>query len=195
MPETFTQDDLDAAVAAAGAELHKRLAELEAQVQETEVGKAISDAVAGKDAEIAELQSKLDSAEAARTAAESKLVETEQFWTDAIAEHEVAAALAARREARVAQAREAGVFGDDYIVSNADRFAAYSDEEWDERLKEWALIATKTGKVSAGSSAGPVNTALVASRSDASSASPSSLSLLTELRANRVDPRALGGTK
>lgn len=195
MPETFTQDDIDAAVAAATTSLQQRLGELEAQVQETEVGRAVSEAVAAKETQISDLQSRLDAAEAARTAAENKLTETEQYWTDAIAAHEQAAAFAARRDQRVAKAREAGVFNEDYITANADRFAAMSDEDFDAAVSEWTLIAAKYQRdgvqAKGAGTATPGTTALVAS---AATASPTSgLGLLSELRVNRVDPRALGG--
>lgn len=192
-PETFTQEDIDAAVAAATSGLQQRLGELEAQVQESEVGKAIATATAEKDAAIAELQNKLDAAEAAKTAAETKLAETEQYWSTAIAEHEAAAALAIRKEQRVTEARNANVFSEEYVLANADRFAAYSDEDWQERLAEWALIASQ-GAVTASKPGKPATTALQASRAEtAGTAKGSNLALLTQLRAEHIDPRALGG--
>lgn len=187
MPEAFSQDDLDAAVAAATGPLQKRLAELEAQVQETEVGKAVAEAVATEAARTAELQTQLDKAEAARTAAENRLAETEQFWTQAIAEHQAAAELESRREQRIAQATDAGVFAEDYVLANADRFAAMSDEDFNARLAEWALIASKAPATTT-----PATTALTASKTE-STATASQLGLLGELTTRRIDPRALGG--
>ena len=192
MPEAFTQEDIDTATAAATASLQQRLAELEAQVQETEVGqavtKAVAEAVAAETARTAELQNQLDAAEAARTAAENRLAETEQFWTQAIADHEATTALAARREQRVAKASEAGVFTDEYINSNAERFAAMSDEDFDARLAEWALIAAQSGSPTGT----PARTALTASQAEPRTAN-SNLALLGEFSSRRVDPRALGG--
>jgi hypothetical protein len=189
MPETFTQEDVDAAVAAATVDLQKRLDELGAQVQETEVGRAIAEAVAERDAKITELQDQLDAVEAARTAAESQLAETTQFWADAIAEHQQELELAAKRDERTAKAREAGVFSEDYITANADRFAAMSDDDFAARLDEWRLIASKA---STAEPATPRKTALVASAPD-SGAPTSRLGLIGELRAARIDPKNLGG--
>lgn len=191
MQESFTQDDVDVAVAAATAELQKRLIDLEGQVQETEVGKAVADAIAPKDASIAELQTKLDSAEAARTAAETKLTETEQFWTTAIAEQEQAVALAARRDARIAAAKEAAVFSDDYIAEQADRFAAMTDDDFTARLDEWRLIAAEKGTKDEGSKI-PATTALQASRADETTTG-SALGYISEMRTHGQDPRILGG--
>lgn len=190
MQESFTQDDVDAAVADATADLSKRLRELEGQVQETEVGKAVIAAVAPKDASIIELQTKLDAAEAARTAAESKLTETETFWTEAIADHEKAAAFVLRREARVTAATEAGVFSEKYIADNADRFAAMDDTDFEDRLEEWRLIAavdTKTDKTKI-----PAATALHASRTEESS-TDLALKFIGELKTQGHDPRLVGG--
>lgn len=188
MPETFTQEDLDAAVAASTVPLQQRLNELEAQVQESEVGRAVAQATETKDAEISKLQQQVDAVEAARTAAEHKLVETEQFWADAIAAHEATAELAIRKDQRVAEAKQAGVFGDDYIEENAERFAAMSDEDFSARLDEWRLIAAKA----VGDTPAPARTALVASAAPTQTAT-SNLSVITELRGKRVDPRTLGG--
>lgn len=189
MPETFTQADLDAAVAAATADLQKSLEELGAQVRDTEVGRAVAEAVATKETEVSGLQTQLDAAEAARTAAENKLTEVEQFWTDAIAAHEEAAAVAARRDSRVAEAKEAGVLSEEYVEEHADRFAAMSDEDFKTRLDEWRTIATQAGTKT---TAIPAKTALVASR--ATDDKPSSaLSYIGDLRRARVDPRTLTG--
>lgn len=189
MPESFTQADLDAAIAAATSDLQKRLEELGAQVRDTEVGQAVAEAVAAKETEVSELQTKLDAAEAARTAAENKLAETEQYWTDAIAAAEEAAQVAARREERVAEAKKAGVLADAYVDENADRFAAMSDEDFKARLDEWRAIAAaagnKTGDI-------PAKTALNAAR--ATEEQPTSaLSYIADLRRDRVDPKSLIG--
>lgn len=195
MPETFTQEDLDAAVAAAQTSLQQRLAELEAQVQETEVGRAVAEAVAAKEAEIADLQTQLDAAEAARTTAQSKLTETEQYWSDAIAAHETAVELAARAETRTAKAKELGVFSEEYIAKNAERFAAMTDEDFNARIEEWQLIAKREASgFKAAASPIPQTTALVASRADAPKPG-SALGRLAEMKARRVDPRTLGGAQ
>jgi hypothetical protein len=189
MPEQFTQQDLDAAVTAATGPLQQRLAELEAQAQDTEVGRAVAAAVAEKDTQITDLQTQLDTTTAARTAAEAKLTETDQFWANAIAEHEQAVAIAARREERIGKASELGVFNDDYIAANADRFAAMSDDDFAARLDEWRLIAA-----SAKPDQIPDRTAFVASRTDKTpSTAGAKLSRLAELTAKQVDLRSLGG--
>lgn len=195
MPETFTQDELDAAIAAASGPLQQRLAELEAQVKETEVGRAVAEVSAAKETEISDLQTQLDAATVARTAAETALAETQQYWADAIAAHEQAAEIAARKDERTAKAKELGVFTEDYVVSNADRFAAMSDEDFAARIEEWRLIAKREVPVGAAVSKIPAQTALAASRADAHTAPGSALGRLAEWRARGVDPRTLGGAQ
>lgn len=192
MPEQFTQEDVDAAIAAATSPLQQRLAELEAQAQESEVGKAVAQAVGEKESQIADLQGKLDSATAAATTAESRLAETETFWADAIAAHEAAVVTAARKEQRIGQATELGVFSADYVAANADRFAAMSDEDFAARIEEWKLIAS-VAKPAGETTAVPATTAMVAARTEPNHAAGSKLNRLAELRSRQVDLRSLGG--
>lgn len=191
MPESFTREEVETAVAAATADLQKRLDELGAQVRDTEVGRAVADAVAARETEVSDLQAKLDAAEAARTAAENKLTETEQFWADAIATAEEAAQVAARREGRVAEAKKAGVLSDAYVDENADRFAAMTDEDFRNRLDEWKAIAAATaGKTSTDI---PAHTALQAVRDTSEDQPKSALAYIGALRRDRVDPKTLIG--
>jgi hypothetical protein len=193
MPEQYTQADLDAAVASATDPLRQRLAELEAEVTETEVGKAVAAATADRDTQIADLQHQLDTATAARSAAETKLTETDQYWTAAVAAAQEAVAIAARRDERTAKAAELGVFSDEYLASNAQRFAVMSDEDFAARLDEWRLIAAQA-KPGADRTDIPATTAFMAHRTEEQPAS-SALGRLTEMRMKRIDPRALGGTR
>lgn len=184
MPETFTQEEVNELIANAMSEatatLQQRVAELEAQAQETEVGRAVAEAVADKDATISELQAKLDEATAARTAVETKLAETEAFWAEAIDAHVQSEELAARKDERASQAKEAGVFDEKYIEENADRFAAMSDEDWASRLDEWKVVAAAIQPVPATTK--PAATALQASREETGIDGGSHLSVLGRMR-------------
>lgn len=176
----FTQEDMDAAVAAAIADatssMNQRIAELEAAAMETEVGKAVAEAVTAKDAEISDLQAKLDAAEAAKTAAEARVTELEAAEAKRL-EDELTAA---RREERVAKAKEIGVLSDEYVDKNADRFAAMSDDEWAGRVDEWAAIADAAG--SSKTPPPPSATVLEATRISTSGESGSALSLIGAMR-------------
>ena len=191
MPETYTQDDLDAAVSAGKVDLQKRLDELEAQAQQSEVGKAVADAVAERETRIGELQNQLDAAQAAKTAAESSVVETTKFWDEAILAHELEVQLAARRDERVAKAKESGIFDEEYILANADRFAAMSDDDFASRIDEWRLIASKAAEKP--SSGIPATTALTAARSADADQPKSALQYVSGLAAKRIDINTLSG--
>lgn len=186
MPETFTQEDVDAAVAAATADLQKRLDELGAQVQDSEIGRAVAEAKAALQAQVDELQAKLDDAEVAKTAAEASLVQTNEFWASAVQAAEEEATRASRRDQRVAAAKELGFLSDEFIAERADRFAAMSDEEFTARIDEWRLVAsTHPGP-------GRTSTAFTAAASPPPSTG-SALAAISEFRSKRVDPRTLGG--
>lgn len=194
MPESFSQDEVDAVVAAATSPLQTRLAELEAQMQETEVGRAVAEAVAAKDTSIAELQQQLDAAVASGTASEHRLTEVEQFWEKAFADQEAASALATARETRVAEAKEAGALPDDYVEAHADRFAAMTAEDWTARLDEWRLIAA--AKTKPPTTSIPTRSALVAAAATSGDNGPdSALAHIFEMRSAHVDPRTLGGAR
>lgn len=189
---TFTQEQMDAAVAeatAASEALAKRVAELEAAQQETEVGKAVAEATAPLSTEIADLQSKLDEAVLARQAAEEAKTNLENWWAEQITAHQEAEAAAARKDERVAKVKEAASFPDEYLEANADRFAAMSDEDFEARLEEWRTIAPAPASTQI-----PGDTALTAAREGAAGGSTNKGSMLSELgslRHSLTDPRTL----
>lgn len=188
MSETFTKEQVDAAVAEALTPLREQLAELEKAAQDTEVGKAVAAAVEPLNTQIAEMQAKLDDAEVRATAAESAKAELESFWAEAITAHEEAEARKAREEERVEAAKAAGVLSEEYIVANAERFSAWSDDEFAARLEEWTAVAAQAK----GDSEIPGVTGFQAARETAAAISTgSNLSLLREMRRTLTDPRSL----
>ncbi len=197
---TFTQEQMDAAVAAAVAEattaatadteaLKTRVAELESAQQSTEVGKAVADATAPLSTQIADLQGQLDEAVLARTAAEEAKTNLEEWWKTEIEAHQTAEAAAARKDERVTKVKEAASFPDEYLEANADRFAAMSDEDFEARLEEWRTIAP-----AAAATPIPGETVLTAAREGANGATTNNGSMLGELgslRHSLTDPRTL----
>lgn len=192
--DTFTQEQVDAAIASAVAEatspLQDRLAELEKAAQDTEVGQAVAAAVAPLEERVAALQAELDEANVRATAAEQARAEVETFWAEAIASEQERAAREARKAERVEQAKAAGVLSEEYIAANADRFSEWSDDEFAARLDEWSQVAS-LAKGEAGEI--PGSTGFRADRETASAATTtgSSLGLLREMRRGQADPRSL----
>lgn len=195
----FSQEQVDAAVAKAVAEatgpLNKRLEELQASAKETEVGKAVADALAPKEAEIADLQSRLDAAEARATKAESEFNDFKASIEAAKKEEEEAKTREARKAERSQKVKDAKVFSDEYVEQNADRFAAMSDEDFDARMAEWKVIASKSdgGNGGEGGEQIPGKTGFQASREGSGDGAfkGSALGELSTLRGALSDPRTI----
>jgi hypothetical protein len=142
---TYTEDELkakvDEAVQAAIQERDAKIADLSAAQQTSETAKAVSDAVAAKDTELADLRGELDKAvlEAANAKADRDAVVAWLEGEKTAAEQRDAAA--ARKDTRLAKLKEVAHFPDDYLEQNADRFAAMSDEEFDARCTEYAALS------------------------------------------------------
>lgn len=191
--DTFTQEQVDAAiadaVAAAVTPFQDRLAELEKAAQETEVGQAVAVAVAPLEESIAALQAEIDAVTVRATAAEQAKSETDAFWADAIAAEAAKIERDARKDARIEEAKKAGVLSDEYIAANADRFADWEDEEFAARLQEWTEVAALA---KGENSEIPASSGFQAARDTAAASSTgSSLGLLREMRRGSSDPRSL----
>lgn len=187
--DTFTQEQVDAAIADAIAPLQDRVGELQKAAQETEVGKAVSEASAALQEQIDALQAQVDEATVRATAAEQAKTEVETFWAEAIQAETDKAERESRKTERIEKAKAAGVLTEDYITANADRFAEWTDDEFAARLDEWSQVASlakgEGGEI-------PGSTGFQAAREIASAASTgSNLSLMRELRQGRQDPRSL----
>lgn len=149
---TYTEDELrakvEAAVTAASAERDAKIAELTATQQTAEAEAAVKAAKDEADAKIAELQTALDAKaiEAANVTTEKDGIvawlEGERVKAEEAAAVEAAAATAAaRKDGRVAKAKEVAGFDDEYLTANADRFAAMSDEDFEAACESWSKIS------------------------------------------------------
>lgn len=128
-----TEDDIKAAVEKATADAVAQIAELEAKL-------ATRDRAA-TEATVAELQSKLDEAVAARKTAEEELSSLKAYLTAEHARVTEAAAAVARRDERADAVRAIAVFPDTYVTENAERWSLYADDAWAVQLGEYQAIA------------------------------------------------------
>lgn len=186
--KTYTEAELDAKVEAATSGLNAKLAELEGSQRQSEVDQALNDAKAEADAKVAELQAQLDSAVVEATTAKEEKVAIEEFWASAIEEETKNKEIAARKDSRLEKIAEVASLPEEYLEKNADRFAAMSDEDFNARLEEWKVIASKTETTI------PKRTALTAAREDGGNSNNNSGSMLGEIagmRRHLVDPRTL----
>jgi hypothetical protein len=199
---TYSQEQLDAAIAKAIAEatgpLQTKLDELQSQSAEQAQQEAIDAAVAEKVAENAELQTKLDAA-TLEAATEKKAREDLEAYLAAEKEKVDAKAEAdARKDARIEEIKAAELaFTDEWINENADRLAAMSDEDWAAQLDGWKVLANKEAS---DDGTIPTHTSLNAAREESNGGGGNgnrgkfaiSSGALKELRETRaMDPRTL----
>jgi hypothetical protein len=185
---SFTQEQLDAAVAAAVAPLKEQISTFEAKASNEEVEAKIAELKTESDAKIAELQAKLDSAVLEASEAKKTVEDTTAYLEAVKSEQDAAAELASKKESRLTLVRDAANFPDEYIDANADRWASLDDTAFEALVNDWRAIAAK--KDESGSSAPATekllaSTAMVASRED--QGSKSAVSSLFELAANGAD--------
>jgi hypothetical protein len=146
---TYTEEDLkakvDEAVKAAVEERDAKIAELSAAQLTSETAKAVTDAVASKDTEIAALRGDLDKAVLEAVNANAERDNLLAFLEGEKAAAEERTVAAGRKDTRLAKLKEVAGFPDDYLEQNADRFAAMSDEEFESRCAEYAALSGKSG--------------------------------------------------
>lgn len=196
MGKTYTEEELraqvDVAVGQAVGDLRTQLADLQASQEaaaiEDRIRAAVEAAAAPLQAQVTELQSKLDAAvlEAATAVTRAEAAEA------AVAEAARATEVASRRDARLALVKDAAPgFDEAYLAENAQRWAEMAEEDFAERLLEYAAISG--GKVDDG---GPPSTsALQATTGDSGGpgrpAPKSAMANLAALRRQGIDVRTV----
>lgn len=173
----YSQEQLDAAVAAAVAPLKEQIAAFEVKASTSELETQIAEAKAEADRQVAELQAKLDSAVLEASEAAKANQDLVAYLESVKSEQEAAAELASRKEERLATVRDAASFPDDYIEANAERWAALDDAAFEALVSDWRAIAKKEDKPEGGSSAAEAealfaSTAMHASRNDDQASKP-----------------------
>jgi hypothetical protein len=128
-----TDDDIKAAVDKATADAAAEITDLKAKLANHDR--------AATEAAVAELQTKLDEAVAARKSAEEQLTAVTAYLEAEHAKAAEAAAAAARRDERVEAVRATAVFPDSYVDDNADRWARLAEDAWTTQLGEYQAIA------------------------------------------------------
>jgi multidrug resistance efflux pump len=162
---------------------------METAATESETAARIDAFKADAEAQIAEVRAQLDTAVLEAQQAKSEL-DTFKAELAALAEAEAAqAAIEARRDERLARVKEVASFPEEYLTLNADRFAAMSDEDFEEKVAEWAMISSKTPAVAGGI---PAKTALVAAREVTSDSGRILVrEVMQDFRSQHIDPRSL----
>jgi len=166
---TYTEDELKEQVDKAVKKALKADAEAR-EATSADVAEAVAAVQAGYDAEIAELRSELDLKVLEVTNAQLEVAAIKawlQSEADAAAEFQL---ITARKAERLAKVKEVAAFPEDYLSTNADRFAAMSDEDFQVALDGWAAISSHHS----GGDTIPTQTALHAGRESTNTGSTSS---------------------
>lgn len=190
--KTYEEDEVQALVSSSIAEavapLQAELDTLKAGDAEAAMRAKIDEVATTKDAEIAELNAKLDAAVIEATTAKAERDEI-TGWLQAESDRVVAEAEAtARRSDRIAKVAEVIKFPEDHVEARADGWAAQDDEQFEATLADYRVLAAS--KTDSGL---PAFTAMQASRESdtATSAVGSATRELIRARAVGVDVRAV----
>lgn len=189
---TFTQGDLDEAVAKATAEIQ---AKLDSYLQEqglAEVEVRLSEMADAHEAEVAELKAQIDTAVASAEAVKTERDELVAYLDEVGAQAEAEQALEARREE--IQSAVADIFGAEHIEANIERWASLEDEAFEAVLSDWnaaAKVAAKaakggTKKVAVTKDDAPASTAMEQSAEDDGDRSVGDIRRSLHTRGNEV---------
>lgn len=188
--KTYTEDELRAAVEAAIGDLRTQLDALRASQEasdiETRIATAVSEATTPLTDQVTDLQTKLD---AAVLDAQNEKARADGLESEKVAAAE-AATLAARKDERLAKVKEVANFPQAYLDTNAERFAAMSDEDFEARLEEYRQIASKATGTEGGL---PKVTALKAANEGGAGGKTTTSAVhdLFAMRRAGIDPRTL----
>lgn len=197
MGKTYTEEELraqvDVAVNQAVGDLRTQLADLQASQEAAAIDERIRTAVEAAtgplQTQVAELQTQLDAAVLERAAAVTRAEAAEA----AVSERDRAAEVASRREDRLAKVKDAAPsFDEAYLAANAQRWAEMAEEDFAERLLEYAALSG--GKVE-DDDGPPKTSALQATTGDKGGtgrqAPKSAVSSLAALRRQGIDVRTV----
>lgn len=189
---TYTQADLDNAVAEAVAPLQAKLDALLEEQGQAEVENRITELTEAHEAKVAELQAEIDSAVAAAEAAKAERDELVQFLADAQAAQEAEAAA----EARKAEIKEAvaGLFSEERIEERLETWASLEPEAFETILADAkaAAEAAKAAKVDDADDKTPAVSTAMQHGSDAGTTDVSSIRQSLYGRGN--DVRTVGAS-
>ena len=190
---TFTQEDVDALVAAAIAQaiapLQAELTQFKAGEQESQVEAQIAAVREEMEAQLADLTSKLDAAVLDAEAAKTERDEIKQWLENEEAKVTQEAEMATRKDARIAAVAEVVSFPEAYVAERAEKWAALTDEDFEALLADYKALGTPKKSDRPGSGL-PSATAMVASRETAGTNGKVG-SALRDLIQNRHDPRQI----
>lgn len=188
--KTFTQEEYDAVVAKVES-LTAELSELKASAEQEAVDARIAELDEKHAAEVAEIQAKLDTAVLEAEEARKELEAAKEYAEAEAKAWQDAAEVAERREDRLARVKEVASFPEDYLESNADRWAAMDEDSFEAALSDYAAVPkAEVAEDSEKETEVPTETALETERETAG-ATESAVSSVLSFRAQGIDPRTV----
>lgn len=141
--DTFTQEELDAAVSAAVAPIQAELQTFKDSAAESEVDTRVAEAKAEADERVAELQGQLEAAVLEAQAAKTELADLTALLESEKEAAELAELYEAIKADRKAKIAEVASFPEDFLEANLDRWCAEDDDAFAARLEEWKVTSSK----------------------------------------------------
>lgn len=187
---TFTQEDIDAAVAQVRAELETKISELTAKNEQSEAEARFIADREELEAQIVALQADHDGAVLRADQAEKDYIDLVAFLEGTEAETAAAAALAEARTGRLEKVA-AYNFAEEYVTANADRWAAMSEDDFAALTSDWDAVLAKReqARSTATGSVLPKATAMTASSEEIDSTAL--MAEVLNMKFNGNDPRKL----
>jgi hypothetical protein len=145
--DTFTQEELDAAVEAAVAPIQAELKGLKDSAAESEVDTRVAEAKAEADERVAELQAQLEAAVLEAQTAKDELANLNSYLESEKEAAELAELYEAVKADRKAKIAEVANFPEDFLEANLDRWCAEDEESFAARLEEWKISSSKKEEV------------------------------------------------
>jgi hypothetical protein len=189
----YTEDEVKTAVAVAVEEataaLRNELNAIKESEEAAAVDARVAEAVAAKDAEIADLQGKLDTVTLEAEEAKKTHDELVAFLETEAAAKAQAEVEEARRNDRIEAVKEFA-FSEDYVAAAIDRWVAMEDEAFTALLDDWKAVSTAKKTEAPKPTTLPSETAMTASREETTD-SVSARREVLGLRFRGVDTRKL----
>ena len=190
--ETFTKDELDAAVKAAIAPIQAELDSVKEAQAKGEIAQEIADAQAVAAELVAAAQAELDLKVLEAQDAVQRYSDLVAFLEAQDAQAEADAQMAALKAERLEAIKELASFPEDHIEKNLDRWVAMDEETFAAQLETWSLLsATKNDSAEANVDSKIAETAMSAVRPEANGGSSikSGIQAITGARAAGVSIR------
>jgi len=148
--KTYTSQEVEALVAAAVAksteDLSQELSELKVTKESADTEGKIAAAKADADAQVTEIQKRLDEAVIEAQQVKQERDEIVAYFTEVEAAEAMKAEIESRQEERALRVAAIVTFPEEYVTERAEKWAALSDEDFDATLADYKALAEKIGQ-------------------------------------------------